>query len=58
MVKYLTKYGANLNIRAEDGMNAVHVACQNGSLEMVQYLVNILLQYLYYFMKSDPIPLH
>jgi ankyrin repeat protein len=41
MVKYLTKYGANLNIRAEDGMNAVHVACQNGSLEMVQSLVNV-----------------
>jgi ankyrin repeat protein len=45
MVKYLTKFGANLNIRAEDGMNAIHVACQNGSLEMVQILVNFLSEY-------------
>ena len=40
LLKYLIKHGANINLRAEDGMNAIHVACQNGNLEMVQLLVN------------------
>ena len=37
--KCLMKHGANLSLRAEDGMNAIHVACQNGNLELVQLLV-------------------
>lgn len=39
IVKYLIKYGANINLRAEDGMNSIHVACQNGDLDMVRMLV-------------------
>lgn len=42
MVKYLIKNGANVNLRADDGMNAIHVACQNGNLEIVQLLVGFL----------------
>jgi hypothetical protein len=39
MVKYLVNHGANLCVKAIDGMSAFHAACQNGSLEMVQLLV-------------------
>ena len=41
LLKYLAKYGGNVNIKAEDGMNAIHVACQNGNLDMVQFLVGL-----------------
>ena len=41
LVRYLAMKGANVKVRAEDGMNAVHVACQNGNLEMIQFLVHI-----------------
>ncbi|CAF0720907.1 unnamed protein product [Brachionus calyciflorus] len=39
IVKYLIKSGANINIRAEDGMNSIHVACQTGDLDMVRMLI-------------------
>lgn len=39
-MKYLAKNGGNVNIKAEDGMNGIHVACQNGNLDMVQFLVS------------------
>jgi hypothetical protein len=39
LVKYLIKLGANINLRANDGMNVIHVCCQNGNLDMVELLV-------------------
>ncbi len=38
LVKYLVNHGANLNFKADDGMSAIHVACQNGSLDMIRLL--------------------
>lgn len=40
MVRYLVRMGANIFLRADDGMNVVHVACQNGNLDMVDFLVS------------------
>lgn len=38
ITKLLLRSGANLNLRAEEGMSVIHVACQNGDLTMVQML--------------------
>ncbi|RNA43962.1 espin isoform X1 [Brachionus plicatilis] len=38
VTKFLLKSGASLNLRAEEGMSIMHVACQNGNLTMVQML--------------------
>ena len=40
LVKYLIKHGADTSMKAEDGMSAIHVACQNGSLDMIKLLVS------------------
>lgn len=39
ITKYLAYHGANLSARSLDGMNILHLACQNGNLEMVEFLV-------------------
>ena len=38
LVRYLAKMGGNVKVRADDGMNSIHVACQNGNLEMIKFL--------------------
>ena len=39
LVKFLIRMGANVFLRASDGMNVLHVACQNGNLDLVDLLV-------------------
>lgn len=38
ITKLLLRSGANLNLRAEEGMSVIHLACQNGDLTMIQLL--------------------
>ena len=38
LTKFLLYHGANFYIKASDGMCTVHVACQNGNLEMIKIL--------------------
>ena len=38
-MKYLANLGGSVFIKAADGMSPIHVACQNGNLDIVQYLV-------------------
>ena len=38
LVRCLAKMGGNVKVRADDGMNSVHVSCQNGNLEMIEFL--------------------
>ena len=51
LVKYLIRMGANVNLRANDGMNVIHVSCQNGNLDLVDLLVNI--EYLVTFCNKN-----
>ena len=39
LVKLLTKFGANVNLKTTEGITPFHLACQKGNLEMVKYLV-------------------
>ena len=38
IVLLLSDYGANFHHKTEDGMNLIHVACQNGNIDILRWL--------------------
>lgn len=56
--KYLSKAGSNVHIKANDSMTPLHVACQNGSLIIAQYLCEEYMENVNEYDFNGSTPLH